>query len=602
MSQLNINVAILGSVSSGKSTLLNSLFLEEFTTMKIHRNTMIPQIYTEVINNKSTIIKNAKTINAEISESNEKILDKSKDPNYNIQEDFKEIKFDIHKLKELNFLKKDLNFSFYDIPGLNDVKNHDIYFKYVKKNFNKFDVILYLINLESGLNTTDEINILNFICKNMSKSNPKFVIPIINKSDNMTMENGVLLCDNKYTTNCEHIKNILSEYIGKYNINQWFAEPVLYSAQEAFMYRILQKNPNYELSIENQNIIGFNEMGKKYYALSNEDRIEKVKTIIKENKFNDTMVRMTGYNDLFDGIKNILSYSNQQILCTKKITDSFTMLKESQPNTSNILNIYNGFEIIYEQSKQLTQIFDCVLELVNKIEFAKSIFDNVVSNVKQDNIDELVQLKTCIDTLANHKYSEIIKFELINAIELVKDNIYSYYVNYYNKYYTFDDLIYVLEQLESNNIVKSNDFTQIYLDYITTNKIDFYKSLDLSNYRSIVDFDSQLKSIIDKLKSHIDSQLLRKIYNYVVKNKIKTLITHIKSNNQSDTNMAILYNLMLFYNFNSTKNIEYSEIYTLLLSNYIGLIGSMKFDSVDFNNDSSLYQIDNDYANIESKP
>ena len=316
MSKSSINIAILGTVSSGKSTLLNSIFLEEFHTMKIHRNTMVPQIYTEALNNKNTIIKNAKTINREISESNEKILDKSKDPNYNIQYDFKEIQFNIHKLKEFYFRKNNCNFVFYDIPGLNDVKNHKIYYKYVKDNFDKFDIILYLINLESGLNTTDEINILNFICKNVSESKPKpkYVIPIINKSDNMTMENGLLLCNDKHTENYENIKNILSKYINKYNINLCFEEPILYSAQEAFMYKILQKNPDYELSIENQNNIGFNEMGKKYFALSNKDKIETVKTIIWDNKFNDTMVRMTGYMDLFDKIKKIskiIQYNNE---------------------------------------------------------------------------------------------------------------------------------------------------------------------------------------------------------------------------------------------------------------------------------------------------
>jgi GTPase SAR1 family protein len=60
MSIFNINIAILGTVSSGKSTLLNSLFLEEFTSMNISRNTMIPQIYRELMNNKSKVIKDAK--------------------------------------------------------------------------------------------------------------------------------------------------------------------------------------------------------------------------------------------------------------------------------------------------------------------------------------------------------------------------------------------------------------------------------------------------------------------------------------------------------------------------------------------------------------
>ncbi len=67
MSVFNINIAVLGNVSSGKSTLLNSLFLEEFTSMNICRNTMIPQIYRELNNNKKKEVKEAKEINKIVS-------------------------------------------------------------------------------------------------------------------------------------------------------------------------------------------------------------------------------------------------------------------------------------------------------------------------------------------------------------------------------------------------------------------------------------------------------------------------------------------------------------------------------------------------------
>ena len=40
-----INVAIVGSVSVGKSTLLNTIFAETFSDCKLKRTTMTPQIY-----------------------------------------------------------------------------------------------------------------------------------------------------------------------------------------------------------------------------------------------------------------------------------------------------------------------------------------------------------------------------------------------------------------------------------------------------------------------------------------------------------------------------------------------------------------------------
>ena len=42
-----IRIAIVGPVSAGKSTVLNSLFVEQYSDMKIRRTTMLPQVYTE---------------------------------------------------------------------------------------------------------------------------------------------------------------------------------------------------------------------------------------------------------------------------------------------------------------------------------------------------------------------------------------------------------------------------------------------------------------------------------------------------------------------------------------------------------------------------
>ena len=45
--RLEINIAIIGTVSSGKTTLMNSLFVNQYSDMKIKRTTMTPQVYYE---------------------------------------------------------------------------------------------------------------------------------------------------------------------------------------------------------------------------------------------------------------------------------------------------------------------------------------------------------------------------------------------------------------------------------------------------------------------------------------------------------------------------------------------------------------------------
>ena len=54
-----INVAIVGSVSVGKSTLLNTIFAETFSDCKLKRTNMTPQVYfeTDIVENQENLTK-----------------------------------------------------------------------------------------------------------------------------------------------------------------------------------------------------------------------------------------------------------------------------------------------------------------------------------------------------------------------------------------------------------------------------------------------------------------------------------------------------------------------------------------------------------------
>src|SRR5271157_5013551 len=53
---LYINVCILGPTSVGKSTLLNALFVKQYSDMKIKRTTTVPQRYCEYKINKNALV------------------------------------------------------------------------------------------------------------------------------------------------------------------------------------------------------------------------------------------------------------------------------------------------------------------------------------------------------------------------------------------------------------------------------------------------------------------------------------------------------------------------------------------------------------------
>lgn len=591
-----INIATIGTVSSGKSTLLNSLLLDEFSSMDISRNTMIPQIYHELENNKSKNIKNAKQINLEISEKNDLIKKKTNNPNYDISVDMKPMEFYIHKLK-LDICQKDIYLSFYDIPGLNDNKNHKQYYDYVKTNFDNFDIVIYLIDLSNGLNTKDEIELLKLVFKYSMEKN-KYVIPIINKSDDMTMSDKNFICNTKFYNNYENILKEINNYKKIYP-NIKIQDPILYSARESYIYRMLLKNPNFELSESLNDIIGFNDMGKKYYTLSNQERNIKIKEIVKDKEFLNTMIKLSGFGNFYDMLKNILSENNQRELCEKKLLLKFEQLENNiNINTENIIDIFDQFTHIVNANDKLNQIFVDQIEKINKDKFINKIFDQMITKIDVKNINHLIGLKNCLDLINSHEYNQY----LINKLNLnyltIKDNIYNYYLLYHNFQYNFTEMINILQILKNYSIDKLDLYAEQYLQKISTKSIDFYCDVDYTNFNSIIDFDIKYRNELNELKKFLDDKTIKYIYKFLVKNKIHNLTQVINSNKENIKNcVTILYNLMLFYNYYSTKNLEYSEIYTLLLSNYIQIINKNMFDYNLFEKNDNLLLIDNDYVN-----
>lgn len=597
MSIFNINIAVLGNVSSGKSTLLNSLFLEEFTSMNICRNTMVPQIYRELNNNKKKEVKDAKEINKIVSELNDELKLKMENSEYIFDNDMKPVEFFIHKLKELNLCQKNIYMSFYDIPGLNDSKNYNLYYDYVKTNFKNYDVILYLVDLKTGLNSKDEIELLNFICKYSSKYD-KYVIPIINKSDDMTMENDSLICDSKYKDNHNNIIKMINEYSSKY-YNSKFGDLILYSAQESYMYRMLLKNPDWELSEELRNTIGFNDMGKKYYTLTNDERIIKVKEIVKDVKFIETMIKICGYSYLLESMKKTLSSENQFNICKKKVLNKYEILTNDVViNKNNIIDIFNNFVTIYEESIKLQEIYGIKHNILNAEDIIKSLFNKMISNNDNTKLNEIIELKNCIEILEKHKFNIYLENEILTCKNKIKILIEVYFTKYHDKKYTIEDLIFIVEKYKFYEISTINNYANGYVLQMIDSNVDFYKNFEPNNFKSIVNFDTKYKEEIEELKKYINVDIIKKISKYIVKNKILSLISHIENDENKNECMIGLYNLMLFYNYYSKKDMEYSEIYTLLLSKYINILNLNKMINLQMDKNDDLLIFDNKFVDI----
>ena len=109
------------------------------------------------------------------------------------------------------------------MPGLNCGGGDNMYFNYISQISKNIDIYILVFDINSGFNTTDEINILSVIANEIKKNNYGNVHILINKCDDVVYDNNTFkfnddelqeLYDrcvetaNKYFKEVSHICNI----------------------------------------------------------------------------------------------------------------------------------------------------------------------------------------------------------------------------------------------------------------------------------------------------------------------------------------------------------------------------------------------------------
>ena len=178
----NINICFVGGVSTGKSTALNAVFGRQLTQCHFKRTTMVPTVYVE-----NPIDTSASTeIYETIARKNQEIYQKTESGQTVSKDEFNELVFQVGKL-DINIIENSF-VNIYDIPGLNDPRTKAKYYDYLDSNFHKFNIIVFFVDIRSGLNTSDEFDFLDFIAnstRNQIKQNDRkvFTLVVVNKAN-----------------------------------------------------------------------------------------------------------------------------------------------------------------------------------------------------------------------------------------------------------------------------------------------------------------------------------------------------------------------------------------------------------------------------------
>ena len=364
----NINICFVGGVSTGKSTALNAVFGRKLTQCHFKRTTMVPTVYIE-----NPMDTSAPTeIYDTIARKNQEIYQKTESGQTVSKDEFDELVFQVGKL-DINIIENSF-VNIYDIPGLNDPRTKAKYYEYLDSNFHKFNIIVFFVDIRSGLNTSDEFDILDFIAnstRNQIKQNDRkvFTLVVVNKADDMQLnvKSDEVMVTGELKEMFEHVDHTVTEEFQRREIDKQLIGIIPLCALDAYLYRMVQKfGPEFKLTPEQILKIGVNENGKKFSTKSPEEQEKMVYGFLQDQSFIDTMIKLSGFSQFEKMLQQFLVCANKirvdNILF--EVRKLPPLSKKMFVNFGAVCNAIADFMQIYNRIREIDEdLFDHHVEL-----------------------------------------------------------------------------------------------------------------------------------------------------------------------------------------------------------------------------------------------
>jgi len=555
--EMNINIMITGPVSAGKSTLTNLLFVEQFSDMKIKRTTAVPQVYHEVedLNQisdlKSILLKNRRT--------NTDIMKKTENPNYKLKlEDVKEIEYYVPKLFDFLNLRKDIVLTIYDTPGLNDSRTKDVYYQYINNVFSKLNVIIFVLDINSAMNTSDENDILRMIITNIKTNKLRYnvdtkLVVLLNKCDDMSL--------NKYTNKYCLDEELLEMYeqantiIGAtvkelYNGFKYDILPI--SCEDSYVYRMYKRNPNAKLDEKHLNKFGANEYGKsKWNVMSQEDKQSRVAELFKDFNYDDR-ITMTGFKQFKSVMQEILNDENQY----KYLLDHIRLDLQTIINNYLNVDITNELNLFQKYHTYLSLLVEKFERQPNEFKFLYNAFDKFMLNYGLQFTEEFWSNVKSNKHLSIDTYQLTYKMYITFKNHFIKNRKYIDGKTTFNKFTKnicdrIEEImryinIYWIEKMDNPNLI-FNELIQ-YFDKLYESKYEILHELIIRKLSNVSFYTNIYANLYytDDLATILDT--IEQKYNFP-KNMITELAITIASNTYSilATKDAMTLNSLCFF-------------------------------------------------------
>jgi small GTP-binding protein len=198
-----IKVALLGYVSAGKSTVLNALLQGKFSQVamrrttagvnkfRIHHDHAGSRVQRNNTSTQAAAAAGQAANNGSVTDttstlrSAEFTLNQITHDNAILRQTNQvlESTFDIELDDPLCSMRKDTKLVLIDIPGLNEAGSNDLYRTYINEHWDTFDCVIAVMDVFQGVNTDEQVQLLELIRDNNSSKKCVPFIVLCNKMD-----------------------------------------------------------------------------------------------------------------------------------------------------------------------------------------------------------------------------------------------------------------------------------------------------------------------------------------------------------------------------------------------------------------------------------
>ncbi len=488
-----IRIALMGAVSAGKSTLLNAMLVARYSDMSIQRTTANEIIYYET--NDSVKNEQLCDIHEKNQLANREIMNKTANGGELTIGEIKSIEYfvpSIYKLLERK-LKPGIKLAIHDLPGLNDSKTSSVYQEYVTQHFYQYDIILFIVDVISGLNTCDEKNILKIIFEGIKMNKDKYdieteLIVILNKCDEMQIVDNnsyeARPINEEYKNMVEQVRTIVTTTAETMNIKNMIRFVYL-SGEDAYIYRMYSRNPQCVIDTKHRNKFGINEYGKNQWNKMNDvDKNQAFKNrMTVDNIANAT--QLTGFNYFDFKLANILTDEKQFQYLLNHLKLKMTKIKMTDMTCGHTIEVeLIQFSLIRYKMMEICEIYK---KNVSDYTFFHEKFHEFLDEFFRINASYLIPLK-----LTNDDFDAYTKSNTLMQMFIIIDKTFMCWIDNVDNVSLKD-----CDDINNNTIEIFEEIEEKHISVVETNEAKPTSSTGKRGKKKGISDEQKVTAIVD---------------------------------------------------------------------------------------------------------